>query len=206
MRRSIAVLLGAVALLGGNALGQESVPFLDPLTGLTFSKYENELGVSFSIAIPDNVASGKPYDAVLQMVARKDIGWVALAWGGSMTYNPIALAWAHGGEVVLTSRIAFGYYVPPIYGAAKYQIIPKATFVNATHFQVTAKCSGCTSWGDDDIGVTYLDPKEDQYLAFAYSSVPVDEPDNPESGFSMHDMTGHWVHSFAQGVNPDLST
>ncbi|KAL8297540.1 hypothetical protein RB597_006570 [Gaeumannomyces tritici] len=204
MRCSVALLLGAVALLGGNALGQQSVPFLDPLTGLTFSKYENELGVSFGIALPDNIASGAPYDAVLQTVARKDIGWVALAWGGSMTYNPIALAWPHGDEVVLTSRIAFGYYVPPIYKAAKYQILPKGTFVNATHFQVTAKCSGCTSWGDDDIGVTYLNPKEDQYLAFAYSSAPVEEPANPESGFSMHDVTGHWVHSFAQGVNPDF--
>lgn len=32
----------------------------------------------------------------------------------------------------------------------------------------------------------------------------MDQPDNPESGFTMHDSTGHWVHSFAQGVNPDF--
>ncbi|KLU82084.1 hypothetical protein MAPG_01161 [Magnaporthiopsis poae ATCC 64411] len=204
MRPSIAALLGAVALLGGNALGQDSVPFLDPLTGFTFAKYENELGVSYSVAVPDGVAAGKPYDVVLQMTSRKDLGWFAMAWGGSMTYNPIALSWANGNEAVLTSRMAFGYYVPLAYTDAKYEILPKGTFVNATHFQVTAKCSGCTSWGNDDIGVTYLEPKGDQYFAFAYSSTPVDEPNNPESGFSMHDSTGHWVHSFAQGVNPDF--
>lgn len=97
---------GKLADISDLALAQDSVPFLDPLTGFTFSKYENELGVSYSVAVPDGVAAGKPYDAVLQMTARKDLGWFAMAWGGSMTYNPIALAWANGKDVVLTSRMA----------------------------------------------------------------------------------------------------
>lgn len=69
---------------------------------------------------------------------------------------------------------------------------------------MTARCTGCTQWGDDDIGVTYLEPSEDQYLAYALSTTPVDDPADPESSFSIHSQTGHFVQNFAGGANEDF--
>jgi glucose/arabinose dehydrogenase len=42
-----------------------------------------------------------------------------------------------------------------------------------------------------------LDPAGENYLAFAYSGTPVDEPANNETTFGIHDRVGHWVHDFA---------
>ena len=80
-------------------------------------------------------------------------------------------------------------------------MLTKATHVNATHWQVTATCKGCSKWGDDDTGITHLDAKGENALAFAYSAVPVDSPEKLDSTFSIHDMVGHWVHDFSQGAN-----
>jgi hypothetical protein len=92
-----------------------------------------------------------------------------------------------------------------VYPDATYTVLKKGTHVNATHFQVTFKCTGCTRWGDEDTGITELDPKAQNPLAFAYSGVPVDDPAKPESSFSIHDMIGHWVHDFSQGANTDFA-
>lgn len=98
-----------------------------------------------------------------------------------------------------------GYYTPPPYPDATYTLLKKASHVNATHMQVTAKCTGCTRWGDDDIGITQMDPTNQNFMAFAYSNVPVDEPTNPDSTFGIHDLIGHWVEDLSQGANPDFA-
>lgn len=97
-----------------------------------------------------------------------------------------------------------GYYVPPVYPDATYKILSKATHVNATHFQVTAQCTGCSSWGDQDTGITTLDIKGQNALAFAYSANPPENPSKLDSSFSIHDLIGHWVHDFSQGQNANL--
>ncbi len=94
-----------------------------------------------------------------------------------------------------------GYYVPPAYDAAVYKVLSKGTYVNATHFVVTAKCTGCTSWGDSDTGITTLDATTQNSLAFAFSAVPVDTPSSVGSAFGIHDLVGHWIHDFSQGAN-----
>jgi len=70
---------------------------------------------------------------------------------------------------------------------------------------VTAKCTGCTSWGDDDTGVTWLDPSVDNPLAFAFSTVPVDTPSKEDSNFGIHELIGHWVHDFKSAINADFT-
>jgi hypothetical protein len=77
--------------------------------------------------------------------------------------------------------------------------------VNTTHWQVTAKCTGCTSWGDDDQGITTLDPTQQNPLAFAYSEIAPETPASNASSFGIHDSIGHWYHDFAQGVNPGFA-
>lgn len=122
-----------------------------------------------------------------------------------MTYNPLTLAWRSGTDVIVSSRFAFGYYVPPPYTGATYTVLKTGTHVNTTHWQITAKCTGCTHWGDDDTGVTDLDPTQQNPLAYAYSTVAPETPASNTSSFGIHDSIGHWYHDFAQGVNPGFA-
>lgn len=59
------------------------------------------------MAIPDGVQSYTSYDAVIQMVVPNDVGWAGLSWGGSMTNNPLLVAWRdYSNNVVLSPRWA----------------------------------------------------------------------------------------------------
>lgn len=83
----------------------------DPETGFTFAQYQAtySLGgkyITFRIAVPGDAIQGTAYDTVLQVVAPNDVGWVGLAWGGSMTYNPLTVSWSNNGNAVLSSRYA----------------------------------------------------------------------------------------------------
>ncbi len=85
----------------------DSSVYADPETGLTFSTYTSDRGMIFRVAIPDPVPENKIFDTVLQIVSPQDVGWVGWAWGGHMTYNPLAVAWVNGtNNVVVSSRIA----------------------------------------------------------------------------------------------------
>jgi hypothetical protein len=95
--------------------------------------------------------------------------------------------------------------VPPAYVDATYKTLP-GTINNATHFQITALCKGCSFWAPFDADPAQLDPSGENYLAFAYSNSPVDEPNNLESTFAIHDRVGHWVHDFAPAKAAAFST
>jgi hypothetical protein len=69
--------------------------------------------------------------------------------------------------------------------------------VNATHFQVTAKCSGCTTWSVDGTPTT-LDPDSSHELAWSHSSTPPTNPADANSTFQQHDAVGMWNAEFAQ--------
>jgi len=84
----------------------DSKQVVDAETGFTFGQYVSDQGISFRIAIPDPAPADASYDAVFQIAAPTAIGWAGLAWGGSMTYNPLTIAWKSGTDVVLSSRFA----------------------------------------------------------------------------------------------------
>ncbi|KAK4643125.1 hypothetical protein QC761_409760 [Podospora bellae-mahoneyi] len=190
------------------AFEPDSVAYEDPDTGLKFSSYTSARGISWRVAIPEDIPEGdKIFDTVLQVEAPIDVGWAGFAWGGHMTYNPLTIVWPNGNDVVLSSRIAYGYYSPPEYPNAEYKIVKTGTHVNATHFQITAVCTGCSRWGDEDIGFTELDPEYDSTLAFAYGDYPVDTPEDPSSTFGIHDSLGHPVFSLGtQAKNADFTS
>jgi len=96
-------------------------------------------------------------------------------------------------------------FSPPLaYDMATYAVLKKGTHINTTHWQVTAKCSGCSKWGDDDLGITHLNATGENTLAFAYSDVPVYDPAKNDSSFDIHQGVGHWVHDFSQGSNANF--
>lgn len=97
-----------------------------------------------------------------------------------------------------------GYFSPPENPDSTYTILETGTSVNETHFQVTAKCTGCSRWGDEDTGYTELDPAYQTTFAFAYSDSPVETPSDPASGFGIHDSLGHPIYDLAVAQNADF--
>lgn len=81
----------------------------DPDTGFRFSDYniDYKIGKSISvrIAVPSPAPSGA-YDAVIQLVVPKEMGWAGIAWGGGMVQNPLAVAWPNGNSAVVSARWA----------------------------------------------------------------------------------------------------
>ncbi|EAA31321.2 iron reductase domain protein [Neurospora crassa] len=205
---SLASLLGASKpALTPRQFEPDSSVYIDADTGLTFASYTSDRSIIFRVAIPDVIPADLIYDTVLQIVAPIDVGWAGFAWGGHMTYNPLGIAWTNDKEVVLSPRIAYGYYSPPIYTDSHYTVLKKGTHVNATHFQVTAKCTGCSSWGDDEsTGISgNIDPEYQTTLAYAYGNTKVDTPADVQSTFGIHDSLGHPIYDLAVAKNKDFA-
>ncbi|TRX89194.1 hypothetical protein FHL15_009892 [Xylaria flabelliformis] len=183
----------------------DSTPVEDAETGITFQSFTNEVDVTYRLALPADASAEKPYDVILQVISPITNGWVAWAWGGSMTYNPLTVVWANGNDAQYSSRQALGYYTPAMYEDATYTVL-KGTGSNATHFKLTALCTGCASWPDFDGNVMTLDGASQVNFAYAYSTTPVDEPANQESTFSIHDSVGHWTHDLAAARSDKFSS
>ncbi|KAL2265948.1 hypothetical protein VTJ83DRAFT_5300 [Remersonia thermophila] len=183
----------------------DSSVYEDPETGLTFASCTTNRDVTVRIAIPDQIPADKIYDTVIQVAAPNDIGWFGWAWGGHMTYNPLAILWANGtNNVVLSPRIAYGYFSPPEHPDSSYTILSTGTHINETHWQVTAKCSGCSRWGDEWIGYTELDPDRQTIMAYAWSNYPVDAPEDASSTFAIHQSLGHPIYDLTVAKNADF--
>ena len=96
--------------------------------------------------------------------------------------------------------------MPSNYDEGVYTIL-EGTGVNATHWYVTALCSGCTSWKnvyDDE--TSSLDSTAANTLAFAFSTTPPDTPSSNTSIFGIHELTGHWIHDFAAARSKDFDS
>ena len=64
-----------------------------------------DAGVTYGIATPQESPEG--FDLILQVTGESaKVGWAGLAWGGAMTYNPIARVWQNGDDVTISSRMA----------------------------------------------------------------------------------------------------
>ncbi|KAI1333612.1 actin-domain-containing protein [Xylariaceae sp. FL0016] len=192
--------------LACTALAQtETAAFVDADTGITFQSKTTDEGITYRLALPGNATGDKAYDVILQVVAPNELGWVGWAWGGMMTYNPLTVVWKNGNSVEFSSRQALGYYTPAAYADAKYTVL-KGTAANATHFKLTALCTGCASWTDFDGNPTTLNGAGDTSFAYAFSKTPVEEPANTETGFGIHDSVGHWIHDMAGSRSDKFSS
>jgi hypothetical protein len=71
---------------------------------------------------------------------------------------------------------------------------------------VTALCKGCSYWAPFGSEATVLDGNGENYLAFAFSQIPVDDPADPETTFGIHDRVGHWIQNFADAKSSEFAT
>jgi len=193
-----------VGIASGDTVAGASV-YHDPETGFTFSQwnamYNLGSAVTFRVAVPSPVAANTPYDAVIQVVAPIDVGWTGLAWGGQMEYNPLAVSWSSGSNTIVSSRYATEHAAPPAYNGATYSVFKTGTHVNRTHFQYTAKCSGCTSFTGSSGSRVILNPTGTNRFAFAYASSKPSSPYSNTSSLPVHDVYSYWSHDFSAGAN-----
>ncbi|KAB5581291.1 hypothetical protein GE09DRAFT_1199191 [Coniochaeta sp. 2T2.1] len=168
----------------------------DPETGFTFSQYQVVYSlpnkhVTIGIAVPSTAQQNQQYDPVIQMSAPTDIGWVGFAWGGSMSYNPLTVSWANSGQAVVSSRYS--------------TLLKTGTRSNNSQWQVTAKCSGCTSFSGSSGSQRYLNPKGGNRFAFVYSKQRPSNPSSASSSFSVHEnVFVYWTHDFSMGQNQNF--
>ncbi|KAI0397913.1 iron reductase domain protein [Xylariaceae sp. FL0594] len=210
MRWNIGLLYTA-ALLGlgpGETLAADTSVVRDAETGFTFSQYSAAyvIGstIQFRVAVPSPAPSN--YDIVLQIVAPTAVGWTGLAWGATMLNNPLTIGWASsGGQVVGSVRRTSVRQAPQLFSGATLQLLKNGSKVNGTHWQMTAKCSGCSTFAFGSGGTTNktLNPTGSNRLAFAYAKA---RPSSASSAatISVHDVYSYWDHDFAQAGNVDF--
>jgi hypothetical protein len=58
----------------------------------------------FGIALPKNPVD--PYDAIIKIVAPVAHYWAGFAWGGTMVWNPLSVAWQNNQTTTISSRFA----------------------------------------------------------------------------------------------------
>lgn len=216
------------------ASAADTTVYKDAETGFTFSQYSAAYSlagkyITYRIAVPSNATSAEVYDTVVQVVCPNDVGWLGLAWGGSMLNNPLLVAWSSNGKPIVSSR--FTQYVesqvdhtslesplllttgphrnrnmPQTYSGTQYQIFKTGTKSNSTHWQFTAKCNGCTTYRLSSGSTKVLNPKGSNHLAFAYAASKPANPSSNSSSFQVHDVYNYWSHDFSQGENSAFTT
>ncbi|KAI0402296.1 hypothetical protein F4802DRAFT_576627 [Xylaria palmicola] len=196
------------ALLGcaSEGLAADTSVVRDGETGFTFSEFKAayQLGqsVTFRVAIPSPATAN--YDLVFQIIAPTAVGWTGLSWGASMVNCPLTLGWGFGSTPVTSVRRTSVRTQPQIYDGAKLQLLKTGSRVNGTHWQITAKCSGCSSFTTTGSTVKNLNANGSNRLAFAYSKT---RPSSSSSAASIavHDVYSYWDHDFSVAGNIDFA-
>ncbi|KAI3319800.1 iron reductase domain protein [Xylariaceae sp. AK1471] len=198
----------AAALLGfaSEGLAADTSVVRDAETGFTFSQYGAAYVIGsniwFRVAIP-SPATTPNYDIVLQIVAPNAVGWTGIAWGATMVNNPLTIGWASGSTVVGSVRRTSVRTQPQVYTGATLQILKTGTHTNGTHWQLTMKCSGCSSFvASNNVNKT-LNPNGSNRLAFAYSKTKPSSS-SPAAMITVHDVANYWDHDFSQAGNIDF--
>ncbi|KAE9372398.1 iron reductase domain protein [Stipitochalara longipes BDJ] len=214
MRWSLGITWAAAVLgIASRAQAADSKVYHDAETGFTFTQFAAEYligsSIIYRIALPEPV-NVTNYDVVLQVVAPKDVGWAGLAWGGTMLDCPLTVAWANGQTLMISSRYASQHALPPTFSGAAYTILKTGTHVNSTHWQFTAKCTGCTYFSNGGSGSskTQLSPTGVNHLAWAAATAGA-KPPNPSSNTSslnVHDVYNYWGHDFSQAGNTNFGS
>lgn len=103
-----------------------------------------------------------------------------------------------------SSRLTYdsGHTTPAPYPNAQYQLLTKATEVNASHWKYTAKCTGCTTW-TGSAGTTTLNPSQEHRFAFAYSNTKPSGT-SPDTAIQVHTVTNYWTHDFNGARNANF--
>lgn len=203
--------MGLVAM-ATSAMAAESALYIDSETSFRFAQYiapfslTTGQNIMYRVAVPSPASTGTPYDIVVQISAPIAVGWAGLAWSSRMTTGPLMVVWRNGNSIVVSSRIATSHTQPTVLNnGPTYQVLKTGTRVNGTHWQVTAKCTGCSTFTSASGGRTNISPSGQNRLAYAMSFRAPNTPSNPASGFTIHDVQNPWTHDFSQAANTNFA-
>ncbi|KAG7094173.1 substrate-specific activator of APC-dependent proteolysis [Marasmius oreades] len=175
----------------GRALSQQTAaPYVDPDNGITFYGLTDAVHhVTYGITFPP--ASRGSTEFIGEIVAPIDAKWVGFAPGGAMINNLLLVAWVNNGQIVRSNRKATDYLQPIAYQGPILTDLP-STKVNSTHWKWVYRCQNCTVWDTGSIDTNSGGP-----TGWAYSSVGVDNPADPQSTFLEHTDFSLYGRNFA---------
>ncbi|KAK5655591.1 hypothetical protein OQA88_5522 [Cercophora sp. LCS_1] len=206
-------LLWLAALFLREAVADKEGVFQDRDTGLTFYqtyqpyKLDNGRGMWFRIAIPSPQPSGA-FDIVTQLIVPNEVGWAGVSWGGGMAESPLLVVFrnANNQGVLASSRWSNGHTAPNAYSSATYTVYKAGTKINGTHWQVTMKCTGCTSWSRRDGSKPSIKPAGGHRLGWAYSTKKPTSPNSATAAISVHDNAMYFELDFSKGGNANFAS
>jgi len=77
----------------------------DASTNICYQSYTDPATkITIGVALPEDVSGH--YDAILSIESPVSNTWVGFAWGGTMVWNPLAVAWPNKNTAVVSSRFA----------------------------------------------------------------------------------------------------
>ncbi|KAL1889012.1 hypothetical protein Sste5346_009192 [Sporothrix stenoceras] len=176
------------------AISASAASFCDAsFTGsnVCLAEFSSTSSVTYRIGVQDAATSSTTYDTLLQIIAPIATGWTGLAWGGSMTNNPLTVAWpSTDNSAIVSSRWATGHTLPAAYTGATYRTLSSSK--NTTHWTLSVVCTGCSQWSGGSLAASA------NTLAWASSTRAVTTPASNTSTFGYH--TGRGT------ISVDLST
>jgi cellobiose dehydrogenase (acceptor) len=173
-------LLGLLAL-SSTIWGQQTTPFTDSATNITFQRYtDSTSGFAFDIALPTSPTS----DFIGQISAPITGGYAAVSLGGPMANRLLLVAWPSGSSVLSSIRVATGYTNPEASTNSSISIKPISSGVSVddTSFTYTFLCRGCIT-GDS---LTFSSSADSTTFGWALSTTAVTSPDTTTSALNYH--------------------
>ncbi|TFK37026.1 cellobiose dehydrogenase [Crucibulum laeve] len=187
----------SVLPLVGTALAQAGGPYTDPDNGINFFGYtELAHGVTYGYVFPPLVSTGSnSTEFIGEIVAPIAAKWAGVSPGGQMLHNLLLVAWPNGNSIVSSARYATDYVQPTAMTGPVLTTLPSSK-VNSTHWKWVYRCQNCVTWSTAD-GAQSLPIGDFGVPAWAYSSVAVDTPSNPQSTFLEHTDFGFFGLDFS---------
>ena len=96
-----------------------------------------------------------------------------------------------------------GHSTPMAYTGATYTLLTAGNKANLTHWQFTAKCTGCTTYTATS-GTTRIDPLSTKRLGYACSSAKVSNSASTTASIATHDVYNYITHDFSAGANSNF--
>ncbi|KAG6873702.1 hypothetical protein C0995_012164 [Termitomyces sp. Mi166 len=203
-----------VLTLVGPAFSQLGTAYTDPDNGITFWGLTDAVhGVTFGYVFPPLADNSTEF--IGEIVAPIATEWAGVSPTGTMLQSLLLVAWANGNSIVRSARYATDY-VQPVYAIALCIIFGNALTLLQVHSPspssqtflqlkstlhtgngfIAAKTAS-VAWPTTTGGTNSIPISSFGAPAWTFSSVPVDDPSDPNSTFQEHTDFGFYGLDFS---------
>ncbi|KAF7760214.1 CAZyme family AA8 [Agaricus bisporus var. burnettii] len=196
--RLLHILSGLLPFVG-KALAQVGAPYVDPDNGISFFG-STELGsnVRTGYVFPPSDSTGDLANEFIgEIVSPIGTAWVGLSPIGTMLQALLLVAWVNDGKIVSSVRFATDYVQPLPFDGPVLTTLP-TSMINSTHWKWVYRCQNCVTWPLTTGGTRSIPVNGGGVTAWSRSSVPVDNPSDPDSTFLEHETFGFYGADWTQ--------